>query len=90
MKEAYLIKLSGRVQGVGFRYFTRIQARRRKVTGWVRNHPDGSVEAYCEGEQEILRELAEILKKGPQGARVDSMELRKTALGSCSSFTIEF
>ncbi len=90
MKEAYIIKISGRVQGVGYRYFTRVQARRRKITGWVRNHPDGSVEAHCEGEQVILRELAENLKKGPQGARVDNMELRKTTLRSYHSFTIEF
>ena len=67
----YLIR--GRVQGVGFRYFARDVALREGVTGWVRNLPDGRVEARVEGELEAVTRVERALHSGPRGARVDSV-----------------
>jgi len=66
--------VSGIVQGVGYRAFTRKVARSLGLKGFVRNLPDGRVEVYAEGEEEKLRELLNHLKKGPFFARVDGVE----------------
>ncbi len=63
--------LEGRVQGVGFRWHTRLEARALRVRGWVQNLDDGSVEATIEGEDTAVEELLEWLHRGPSGARVD-------------------
>jgi acylphosphatase len=65
--------ITGRVQGVGFRYFTRDAAIREGVTGWVRNLPDGGVEAYVEGESEAVTRVERAIRRGPPGARVDTV-----------------
>lgn len=62
--------LSGRVQGVGFRYFVRQAARELGVTGRVRNLPGGGVEVEAAGGPETLDRLRERLRQGPPGARV--------------------
>lgn len=81
----------GRVQGVGFRYNTRREASRRNLTGWVRNLPDGSVEVECEGEKARVEAFAGWLKKGPPGAHVSDVELRRIPYrGIYNRFTVEF
>ena len=67
---SFHVRITGRVQGVGFRWFVRERARRLGLAGWVRNLPDGSVEVLAEGDQGQLDLLEGELKKGPQGARV--------------------
>ena len=67
------VRVTGVVQGVGFRWFVRERARRLGLAGWVRNLPDGSVEVLAEGDQGQLDLLEGELKKGPQGARVASI-----------------
>lgn len=67
--------VSGRVQGVFFRSETKCEAKRRGVTGWVRNLPDGRVEAVFEGEEKSVKELIEFCKRGPPGARVSNVEV---------------
>jgi acylphosphatase len=62
--------VGGRVQGVFFRSETRREARRRAVTGWARNLPDGRVEAVFEGEKKDVERLIEFCRKGPTGAVV--------------------
>ena len=62
--------VSGRVQGVFFRSQTRHIADRYGVNGWVRNLPDGRVEAVFEGEKEAVEALIEFCKRGPSGASV--------------------
>jgi acylphosphatase len=62
--------VSGRVQGVGFRYFIQDWALREGATGWVRNLPDGRVEAHVEGEVESITRIERALRSGPRGARV--------------------
>jgi acylphosphatase len=69
------VVVSGRVQGVFFRSQTRHNADRYDVKGWVRNLPDGRVEAVFEGEKEAVEELIEFCKHGPSGARVANVDL---------------
>ena len=64
------IEITGHVQGVGFRYAMRAEARRRGVSGWVRNRRDGSVEALLQGEADAVRALVDWARQGPPGARV--------------------
>ena len=66
-------KVVGRVQGVGFRWFTRVVARRLQLAGWVKNLPDGSVEVAASGREEKLEELRRLLEKGPDGAVVSGV-----------------
>ena len=66
--------LSGRVQRVGFRWFTLEAAQREGMTGWVRNLPDGRVEILAEGESEALERFERAIRQGPPGARVDEVE----------------
>jgi acylphosphatase len=62
--------VSGRVQGVFFRSETQDEALRHNITGWVRNLPDGRVEAIFEGEKDRVDSLIEFFRSGPPGARV--------------------
>lgn len=68
------VRISGRVQGVGFREFTRTAASALGVRGWVRNLPDGDVELLAEGEPAALDQLRQRVAKGPRGARVDAVK----------------
>lgn len=63
--------LSGRVQNVGFRFFTEHQARLEGVHGWVANRSDGAVEVFAEGDVEALARFEAKLRHGPPAARVD-------------------
>jgi acylphosphatase len=65
----------GRVQGVSFRAATRERARSRGVAGWVRNRPDGGVEAVFEGSEEAVRSLVDWCRRGPAGAVVESVQV---------------
>ena len=75
----YLVR--GRVQGVGFRYFTHRAASRAGVHGWVRNHPDGSVEILAEGEAAALEQFEREVRQGPPGARVEGFSFSETPPG---------
>ncbi|MDH5769755.1 MAG: acylphosphatase [Candidatus Bathyarchaeota archaeon] len=75
MKTRAHVFVSGRVQGVFFRAETKYEANKRKVKGWVRNLPDGRVEAVFEGEKDSMDELIEFCRKGPPGARVDNIKV---------------
>lgn len=66
--------LTGRVQGVGFRWWTRRAAREMGIRGTVRNRPDGAVEVHAAGPPGALERFEEWLREGPSGARVDAVE----------------
>lgn len=68
------LRITGRVQGVGFRYSAVDAARRLGVTGWVRNTYDGRVELVAEGPEPPLRRLATWCHAGPPGALVTGVE----------------
>ena len=78
MRVARRYLISGRVQGVGFRYFAKDTAVREGVTGWVRNLPDGRVEALVEGEEEAVTRVERALWQGPGGARVAAVAVDDT------------
>lgn len=65
------IVVSGRVQGVAFRWHTQRMARQLGLTGWVRNQPDGSVRLVAEGPHDRLLALLQWARRGPDRARVD-------------------
>ena len=71
---AFYARVCGRVQGVGFRYSTILEAQRLGVNGWVQNTPNGDVEVWAEGPPEKLARFFAWLQVGPQFARVDSVE----------------
>jgi acylphosphatase len=82
--------VTGRVQGVGFRWFTRDAAAREGVRGWVRNLPDGRVEALVEGDSEAVRRVERAVRIGPRGARVDTVFVdEEMPTGAYTDFGIE-
>ena len=67
--------VSGRVQGVSFRYYTAQTARQLNIVGWVKNLPDRTVEVVAEGEKSALEQLLDFLRKGPPSARVTHVDV---------------
>ena len=82
------VRLTGRVQGVFFRQWTCEQARALGVTGWVRNCPDGSVEAHVEGQESKVTDLIERMRRGPAAAHVDNLETGHAELSDSASFIV--
>ena len=68
------LRIRGKVQRVGFRWFVRGTARRCELAGWVKNNPDGTVELCVEGEEDCVARLRSAVAMGPEGARVDAVE----------------
>jgi acylphosphatase len=69
--------VSGRVQGVGFRFFAEEAARVEGLTGWARNLPDGRVELLAEGDREAVERFEHKIRRGPPSARVDQVDTRE-------------
>jgi len=89
MKVARRFVIAGRVQGVGFRWFTRDAAAREGVHGWVRNLPDGRVEAELEGDVDAVDRVEAALRRGPASSRVDAVEVTdQTPGGRTTGFSI--
>jgi acylphosphatase len=74
---------------VFFRAWTRDEAKRGGLNGWVRNCPDGSVEAHLEGELSAVRWLIDKMAYGPSGARVDNVEVREAKPEDLHAFVVE-
>lgn len=91
MKVRAHVYVSGRVQGVFFRYETRREAKMCGVKGWVRNLPDGRVEAVFEGEEEAVKQLIEFCRHGPPGAKVTGVEVKwEDYTGEFKDFEIRY
>ncbi|MFO1292372.1 MAG: acylphosphatase [Rubrivivax sp.] len=73
--EVWLVRVSGRVQGVGYREACVREARRLALAGWVRNRSDGTVEVLAQGRVERLTRLHAWLRQGPPAARVERVEI---------------
>lgn len=85
------IRIYGRVQGVGFRFFTTRKAKIYQINGWVKNMADGSVKCEAEGEESNVQEFIKELKKGPRSARVRDTEVEKSQkLQNYSSFEVRY
>jgi acylphosphatase len=72
------VSIAGRVQGVGFRWWVEEEARRRGLSGWVRNRRDGSVEAVFSGDAAVVDDMVAACGRGPSSARVDKVETEPT------------
>jgi acylphosphatase len=82
--------VTGEVQGVGYRAFTRHYARRFGVTGYARNRADGSVVVIAEGRRDALEHLLLYLRRGPQMGRVDALATHwEPATGEFAGFTVQ-
>ena len=77
-QKAIAATITGRVQGVGYRYTTQHMAGELGIQGWVRNAPDGSVEVWAQGHERAVGAFAEYLRQGPRAARVQSVDVRTT------------
>ena len=88
MRRRYVVE--GEVQGVGFRYFVLRQAHRIGVNGWVRNLPDGRVEAAAEGSEQDLARFEAELRRGPAMASVTKVQVDQMSdkAGELRSFEI--
>ena len=82
------VRVSGRVQGVGFRFFAERAAREAGVRGWVRNLPDGSVESAVEGDEAAVARYLERLREGPRTGRVTDVRVEETDPSGFESFDI--
>ncbi|MSR63611.1 MAG: acylphosphatase [Planctomycetes bacterium] len=80
------VLVSGRVQGVGFRWHTRAKAQELGLAGWVRNLPDGRVEALLEGEAPAIQAMLAWLERGPTAARVSGLEVVERAPDRLTGF----
>ncbi len=80
--------ITGRVQGVFFRANAEKKAAELGVRGWVRNTPDGAVEAQAEGSRKAIDDFAAWCKTGPDGARVDNVDVEDVSDESCSGFEV--
>jgi len=69
------VRIAGRVQGVGFRYWTEETARRLELAGWVRNRRDGSVEGLFSGPADNVSEMLRLCQQGPRAAQVTSVDI---------------
>lgn len=79
------IIVSGRVQGVGFRYFTRDIAGEMNLTGYVRNTSDGRVEIEVQGDDKLVDKFVEKIRVGPQLSRVTSYMTSEMNVVECES-----
>ena len=83
------IRIEGRVQGVGFRYWAMQQARRYRLDGWVCNLRDGAVELFAHGDSDSIQHLRSVMYQGPSLARVDRIiDLPATGLPNVHGFSI--
>ena len=85
---AHKVRVFGLVQGVFFRAWTAEQARLLGIAGWVRNCPDGSVEAHLEGEADKVERMFALLRVGPPHARVDDMLVEDSASENFHRFEV--
>ncbi len=84
---AHLI-ISGKVQGVGYRYYTAQQAKQRGITGWVKNLPDGRVEAVLEGNKQAITEMIKWCHQGPPASEVTEVKINYEKPQSYNKFEI--
>ena len=90
MRKQIHVLVSGRVQGVGFRWSTLDVAHQLHVQGWVRNRTDGRVEVVAEAEEKILEQFIAFLWQGPRYAKVKNVEIEwSDATGEFTKFQLK-
>jgi len=86
----YHLAITGKVQGVGFRYFVQMKASEYNVNGWVRNKDNGSVEAVITGPKETLASFIDDIKKGNRFAAVHQVDITEQDTEPFRSFSIRY
>ncbi len=89
MKSAAILKISGRVQNVGFRFHTRKKAQELGISGFVKNELDGTVYAEAEGEEEPLDKFILWCRQGPSWARVDHVNIQTSPVQGYDGFVVK-
>ena len=82
------VRVTGYVQGVFYRAWAQGQARELAISGWIRNCPDGSVEAHLQGEDGDVSRMIDRMRRGPSNARVDDVEVEDGELGEAGRFEL--
>ena len=82
------VRVTGHVQGVFYRAWAQGQARELAISGWIRNCPDGSVEAHLQGEERDVDRMVERMRRGPSNARVDDVAVGDAEQGSAGRFEL--
>ena len=82
------VRVTGHVQGVFYRAWAQGQARELAISGWIRNCPDGSVEAHLQGEEDDVGRMVDRMRSGPSNARVDDVEVEDAAEESTGRFEL--
>lgn len=90
MNVQYQIRISGRVQGVGFRYAARNQARALQLKGWVQNSPDGSVLSVIKGKADACLKFMEWCRSGTGYSWVDKVEVEEMSPEEFSGFQVRY
>jgi len=88
MIKSQSIKVSGKVQGVGFRFYTQKTALEMGVCGFVKNERDGSVYIEAEADEEIIELFVQWVKKGPEWAHVDKVRIQEIPVQNIEGFEI--
>lgn len=88
MKKSIIIKVSGKVQNVGFRFYTKKTAQNYDINGYVKNLPDGSVYIEAEAEDYIIDQFVEWCRKGPSWARVEKIHIQENDIMNYQDFRI--
>ena len=86
--KAVKVIIYGKVQGVGFRNFVFSHAKKLNIKGYVKNNPDGTVEAVFEGDEDNINKMIELCKKGPERARVDKIDIKEIEINNYQDFKI--
>ena len=90
-ERAIHVVVTGRVQGVGYRYTAQRTAARMGLHGWVRNQNDGSVQLHAQGDTEVVTRFIEFLNDGPPAARVSEVVLIEAAIDpTFQSFVVRY
>ncbi len=90
MSTAVTVKVTGRVQGVSFRWYAVQEAERLGVRGWVRNEPDESVAAHLEGDDEAVEAMVAWCRRGPSSAVVRGVAVTAARPTGATSFDIRY
>jgi len=89
MKTSYRVRVTGKVQNVGFRYYTAKTAQEFNIDGFVKNEPDGTVYIEAEGEADAVETFTIWCRRGPQWARVERLDIQEQPLMGYVGFKIK-
>ncbi len=84
------IHITGKVQGVSFRYYILKEAQRLGINGWVKNLEDGRMEAIAQGKEEDLQQLLRLFRKGPPYAEVERVDMKEMPEQKLEGFEIKY